>query len=445
MNDGKMWIINYVSGLDRFDPVSNKFDHFQIVNGAMKRVENKDPLSVSLTTATKDVDGSVWIGTLNEGIYHLDPSTLSLKHFSSNAVDPSTISHNYVITLCLDPIEPERYLWAGTYGGGLNRLDRTNGKYLRFNERTGLPSNVINSIRPDKKGFLWISSNHGLWKLDPRSLQFLFYDINDGLQGLEYNRFESYSASDGKMFFGGTEGVNVFYPERILENPHIPPVVFTDLRIKNRSIYHRNENSPLSISITETKNVTLQYSDNVITLEFAALDFVNTGKNQYSHRLSGFENEWSAPTTRRTTTYTNLDPGEYLFTVKGSNGDGVWNEQGASLAITILPPWYRTWWAYVLYIFSSIMLLLSIRQYELKRLRLKDELLLEQSRSEQLKGIDQMKMRFFQNISHEFRTPLTLILGPIEKLISRLSDETDKRELRMMRRNANRLLRLINQ
>lgn len=445
LNDGKMWIINYVNGLDRFDPETNTFDHFQIVNGAMKLIEKKDPQSTSLTTAIKDGDGSAWIGTLNEGVYHLDPLSLSLKRFPATSQDLSSISNNYVITLCLDPIEPMRYIWAGTYGGGLNRMDRTTEKFLRFNERTGLPSNVINSIRPDKHGFLWISSNYGLWKLDPRTLQFRFYDINDGLQGLEYNRFESYSAPDGKLFFGGTEGVNAFYPEQISENQHIPPVVFTDLKIKNRSVSHRDTNSPLSISITETKSVTLQYSDNVITLEFAALDFINTGKNQYSHRLLGFENEWSIPTTRRTTTYTNLDPGEYIFTVKGSNGDGVWNDLGASLTIAILPPWYRTWWAYILYIISSVIVLLAIRQYELKRLRLKDELLLEQSRSEQLKGIDQMKMRFFQNISHEFRTPLTLILGPIEKLISRLSDETDKRELRMMRRNANRLLRLINQ
>lgn len=439
-----LWIVNYSTGVDRYDRVQDRFDHFQIVGEEFRGVSEKDPRSAFTTTACADIDGAIWIGTESDGLFRLDTASLRITKFSFRANDTASLAHRYVITICPDPHAPERYLWVGTYGGGLCRLDKTTGMFRRFNERSGLPSNVINAILPDRHGNLWISSNHGLWRLEPRALQFRSYDTFDGLQGLEFNRYEAFAAPDGRMFFGGTEGANVFDPDGIMENGHIPSVVFTDLKVRNRSVVP-STGGMLTKSITHSEQIEVPSDVNVLTFEFAALDFSNPRKNLFSTMMQGFEKEWSAPSTKRTVTYTNLDPGEYTLIVRGSNDDGVWNMEGARMTVVILPPWYRTWWAYLLYIILIVTALLIVRRYELRRIRLKDELALQQSRTEQLQEVDRMKMRFFQNISHEFRTPLTLILGPLDKLLARVPEETERRDLRTMRRNANRLLRLINQ
>lgn len=207
-----------------------------------------------------------------------------------------------------------------------------------------------------------------------------------------------------------------------------------------------NNHSILKKSITETKEIELSYDDYVVSLEFAALDFHAPEKNKYAYKMEGFEKDWNyTDANGRFVTYTNLDPGEYTFKVKGSNNDGVWNEAGASLRIIITPPWWSTWWAYTLYWFSVILLLISIRTYDLKRQRLKHQLELEHEHSEKLEEVDHMKSRFFANISHEFRTPLTLILGPSESIITETLDEKTKKKAGSIKRNANRLLNLINQ
>ena len=398
-----------------------------------------------ITAAYRDGSGLFWFGTRRHGLYRFDPVTGTLQAYATNPGDPFSMSNNHVLSLCDDPNEPDRFLWIGTDGGGLNRLEKPTGHVLRVTERDGLPNNVTYGILPDKNKNLWISTNFGICRLDPQSREFHLFDIQDGLQGMEFNRDEFYKAPDGEMFFGGTDGINAFYPDQIADNPHRPPVVFTDLRLHNQSVLVTDYDTPLTNSILETKTLAFEYEQNVITLEFASLDFTNPGKNRYSYRLQGFEDKWSKPSTRRSATYTNLNPGEYVFLVRGSNGDGVWNMEGARIKLVILPPWYRTNAAYAVYVILSLTGLFFLRQYELKRLRLKEELRLEQVRADQLRSVDQLKMRFFQNISHEFRTPLTLILGPLETLRNAVTGDQPKRQIQMIRRNAMRLLRLINQ
>lgn len=442
---GNLWIIHSSAGLDLFERGSKTFTHFQIIGDSLVAVNRYERDIPEFTTAVIDPNGIFWIGTTSIGLIRFNPADRSVKRYSTRRGDTLSISSNHVLTICPDPHAPDRYLWIGTNGGGLNKMDILNGTFTSYSTRTGLPSNLIYGVMSDRQKNLWMSTNYGIWKLETRSMRFQIYDLNDGLQGMEYNRNEFLTAMDGKMIFGGTDGMNAFYPEQITENKYIPPVVFTDLKLKNRSVTQTDPASPLKVSLSATKDITLPYDENIITLEFSALDYSNPAKNNYSYRLLGFDDDWSIPSTRRSATYTNLDPGEYIFTVKASNDDGAWNDIGASLTLTIVPPWYRTWYAYTTYIIAIAMLLFLVRRYELKRLRMKDDLIIERSRSEQLKEVDQMKMRFFQNISHEFRTPLTLILGPVEKLLSRATDEMDKRDLRIMRRNAQRLVRLINQ
>ncbi len=441
---GYFWIGQSI--IRKFDTHSGRVMELGISRDRLVPADSLEPdqAAVVLTTA-KDRDGTLWFGTLNRGIYHLDPRTRTLKNFSYDPNDPLSLSRNHVLTLREDPFDPDNYLWAGTDGGGLNRLDKRTGRCLRLSVRDGLPDDVVYAIMADKRGFLWISTNQGLSRLDPRSMNFRNYDISDGLTAMEFNRNEYFQDFAGTMYFGNVQGINIFNPGEIVDNPHVPPLALTDLRLKNISVSVRDSASFLTSPISETRELRLPDDQNIITLEYAALDFANPGKNLYSHMLEGFEKEWSPPSTRRTATYTNLDPGTYTFRVRGSNCDGVWNMAGTSLTIIILPPWYRTVWAYVSYVVLLLSGLLVFRRYDLRRIRLKDQLDLEQALTAQLREVDQLKMRFFQNVSHEFRTPLTLILGPVEKLLDNIQDQSAKRELRVVKRNAQRLLGLINQ
>jgi signal transduction histidine kinase/DNA-binding response OmpR family regulator len=230
-----------------------------------------------------------------------------------------------------------------------------------------------------------------------------------------------------------------------MDNPHVPPVVLTDFKIFNKSVL-REKDSPLNSPISETNEIILNYDQSIFSFEFAALDYSAPEKNQFAYQMEGVDPDWVYTNARhRFATYTQLSPGQYIFKVKASNNDGIWNEDGTSVEIIILPPWWRTTWAYLIYAFLILTVLYSLRHYDIKRQHLKNELALEHEHARKLQEIDRMKSRFFANISHEFRTPLTLILGPIEKWLPKLRNPQLKTELTMMQRNANRLYRLITQ
>jgi signal transduction histidine kinase len=268
--------------------------------------------------------------------------------------------------------------------------------------------------------------------------------VYDGLLGRRFHaRAICKSAVTGEIFVGGPLGLTAFHPDSIRDNSYIPPIKITSFKR-----YHVDHERAVEIEekgITMRDRLELSYKDNILTFEFAALSFRNAAKNQYAYKLQGFNDDWIQLGTKREITFTNLDPGEYVLHVRGSNNDGVWNEAGASLEITIAPPWWRTWWAYALYGLMIFGFLYGLRRYEMNRQQWKHGLELERVESDKLKELDSLKSHFFANISHEFRTPLTLILGPIENLRQRLADNDAKQELSMMQRNAHRLLRLINQ
>ncbi|MBI3189617.1 MAG: response regulator, partial [Ignavibacteriales bacterium] len=445
-NNGTPWFFGW-EVMSAFDSERHSFRHYMIKNGnLMPNTKWREMGEFRITAARKDADGTFWLGVYQEGVFHFNPLTLELQQFSHDANTATSLSNNRVLAITEDPTEPAKYFWVGTEGGGLNKFEKAIGRCTHITTRDGLPNNVVYTIFPDKKGKLWLSTNSGLCSLEPNTMTFRYYDVQDGLQGMEFNRERNYQSPDGRIYLEGTQGVNVFSPEEITENPHIPQVVFTDLKIHGNSVSWKAKDSPLKTSIVVAKEIVLPYDQNILTFEFAALDFSNSGSNEYSYRLEGYSEEWTKPSKEHSATFTNLNLGKYILHVRGSNNDGVWNETGTSLSLSILPPWYRTWWAYICYVGIFITGLYLFRRYDLKRIRLKDQLELAQVRANQLKEVDQLKMKFFQNISHEFRTPLTLILGPIEKLLNgSVPEDTVKRDLRLMRRNAQRLLRLINQ
>ena len=415
----------------------------------------KDPTSISknsVWTIYQDKQETIWVGTTG-GLNKLIPSDnnnsrATFIHYTHDSENSSSLSSNYISSLYEDN---SGNFWVGTAGGGLNKFDRESEVCIRFNVEDGLSDNLISGILEDSEGNLWLSTGNGLSKFNPKTKTFNNYTTKDKLQSNWFQGGIAYFKNkNGEMFFGGNNGFNSFYPDSIKENVRIPSVVITDSRLFNNSISigldTTTNRTILSKSITETNEIELTYKDYIISFEFAALDFHTPEKNKYAYIMEGFDKGWTyTDASRRFATYTNLDPGEYVFKVRGSNNDGIWNEAGTSIKLVITPPWWSTWWAYTLYILFGLGLLYSLRRYELNRTLLKNQVKLDEVKLKEREETDKMKSRFFANISHEFRTPLTLILGPTEKVLSESKDNETKKQLSIVKRSANRLLGLINQ
>ena len=409
----------------------------------------------------KDKSGCLWIGTYGEGLYRLKlKSDLNRKdmnrnswefvHFENDPNDYNSISSNKIMSI----YEAENnIIWIGTQGGGLNKLaciesddiDQSTAKFIHFQEKDGLPSDIIVGILEDEHGNLWLSTNNGISKFDPVQESFRNFDIEDGLQGNEFNRFSCFKDKNGNMYFGGTNGYNVFQPDSIDENPVIPSIVITDFKIFNKAITPET-NSPLKKSISETKEIILTHLQSVFSFEFAALEYTNSGKNKYAYKMEGVDPDWVyTDASRRFATYTQLDPGEYIFKVKGSNNDGIWNEEGTSIHIIIIPPWWQTVWAYAFYALFILSMVYGTWRFQINRFKLKRQLELEHQQAQKLEEIDKIKSHFFTNVSHEFRTPLTLIKGPSKLILENTTEEQTEENAKLIFRNSEKLSKLVNQ
>ncbi|TAK51670.1 MAG: hypothetical protein EPO24_15690, partial [Bacteroidetes bacterium] len=288
-DSGIIWIGAF-NILTRFDPERETVEHFYPKNDSMKRLGSPFPVppdGIGIgSTFFKDRNGKLWWDSANRGLFCFDPMTSQLQVYRNIPNDSSSISHNEIISINENPLDTSDILWVGTEGGGLNLLDKTREKFTRYTTHNGLPNNVINGILFDGEGNAWLSTNLGICKFHPSKGVIKTFDVNDGLQGNEFDRFKYFKSSDGMMFFGGVNGINAFYPEQVEDNSHIPPLSLTELRLQNRTVSISDANSPLSAVIGETTTLVLPYDKNIITFEFAALDFSNTLKNLYSYKLA---------------------------------------------------------------------------------------------------------------------------------------------------------------
>ncbi len=392
----------------------------------------------------QDSKGIFWIGT-KDGLVRFNLQEKSFNTFKNDPKHPHSISNDLIKSISIDPYESRNILWIGTAGGGVNRFDVDKNLFTHFSESDGLPNNVVYGILPDGNGNFWLSTNKGLSKFNPRDTTFRNYDVRDGLQSNEFNTGAFFRSKRGEMFFGGINGLNYFFPDQIKDNPYKPDIVLTNVKINDQYISVKSDNSLLKKTILATDEIILSHDDDVITFEFAALDYSAPEKNQYAYKLENFNDDWIYSGSVRAATYTNLPPGKYIFRVKGSNNDGIWNKEGVSITLIIRPPWWITWWAYILYGLIILTGLYLIRRYELNRIYWKNQLKIEKVESDTLRNLDKLKSHFFANISHEFRTPLTLILGQVESVMSSSIETKEKGKLQVANRNARRLLTLINQ
>jgi ligand-binding sensor domain-containing protein len=324
-----LWIGTYGGGINIFDRKTGQFSNYKNQSGDSTSLSN-DIAKVIF----EDSKGRVWIGTLGGGLNLFDRTTKKFTRFMNNPQNPKSISNNVIQCIYENN---DGILWISTYGGGLNRYDSEQNTFDHFTEEDGLPHNSLYDILPDDNGNLWISTSRGLTKFNPGSKTFRNYDTRDGLQGEDFNSGAYYKSETGEMFFGGLSGFNSFHPDSIRNNPHVPPIVITNFQKFNKNVQ-------LNTPIHHINQLELTYKDYVFSFEFAALDFAFPDKNRYAYMMDGFENEWNYSRNRRFVTYTNLDPGEYIFRVKGSNNDGIWDQTGTALAITIAPPFWKTWW-----------------------------------------------------------------------------------------------------
>jgi len=405
-----------------------------------------DPTSISdnsVLALYEDTMGNIWVGTMIGGLNKFEIEKKQFIRYEHDPDNPYSISNNCVNSIYEDS---RGTLWLGTFGGGLNKFNPTTEKFTHYRQKNGLANDVIIGILEDNENYLWMSTRNGLSRFNPaevdadgnvRQTAFSNFYTEDGLTRNEFNYSSYYKAKDGEMFFGTPEGLNSFYPQILEKNIHIPPVFITDFKVFN-------EPYPLDTAITDIKDIILSYHENFLSFEFAALDYFNPKKNKYVYTMEGIDPGWVQTTADRSfASYTDLAPGSYVFRVNGSNNDGKWNEQGASLHITILPPWWRTNWAYAFYILFIALSFYVMRFYDRKRQQLKHDLELEHLQSEKLKEIDHLKSRFFANISHEFRTPLTLITGPVERLLNQVKGKKVKDDLIRIKNNARRMNNLV--
>lgn len=435
MDDAGMLWLGTNMGLIYFNPntrTSRTFKHLPDQSGSL----SDDRIPAILASNPNEL----WVGTKN-GLNRMDLKSMTCKRFYHQAADTNSLPNNQINHIFKTQ---DNEIWVST-NFGLARYNRAKDRFVRI-PTSEWPSQVILGILEDSNHQLWISTQNGILNYNPIDKSFIIYDYRDGLQGNKFSAGAFHSTDDGEMLFGGTNGYNSFYPTRIIKNPNPPSIIIDKLVINNEEMQVGAPHSPLNKWLPTMQELTLTYNQNTFSLGFLAINYLHTQKNQYAYMLEGFDESWVYCNDRRMAYYTNVPHGKYLFRVKACNNDGVWDHQGVSIVLKIRPPLWASWWARVIYAVIPLTLLYFFRKYSIIAVEAKNQMILDRIEKEKVKELYNMKIRFFMNISHEFRTPLTLIIDPIENVMKQLDEHSPLRKtLTLSHRNAIRMLNLINQ
>lgn len=415
-----------------------------------KEEENFETLNfvgtmTSVFDILEDKSGYLWVATNNSGVFRYNSNNKLWKHYSHDEESLSSITSNSIITIFEDS---SGKVWLGTNGGGLCYFNEEDESFTDFDPHNLiLPNKVIYSIEEDNLGNFWISSNAGLLRINPdnKNNRKLFTQ-EDGLQSNQFNFKASLKSSIGKLYFGGINGFNTFFPNDFKENSYIPPVYIVDIKLYNTEETESKELLNLSEPVYLTKKITLPYNNNSIIVEFSALSYEEPSRNKYAYTLEGFDKDWVNNDYSNIASYTNLPPGEYTLRIKGSNNDNKWDEEGTSVQITILPPWWRSTLAYLVYALCIVIILYILLKFLIHRSSEKFKRQLEEYQIEKEKEVYQSKIGFFINLVHEIRTPLSLIKLPLEKLSDKhFDDDNTSKYLKIINKNVTYLLNIVNQ
>ncbi|MBX3257525.1 MAG: response regulator [Chitinophagaceae bacterium] len=444
----RVWVCGANGTLARVDPVTGKLSKFVI-----DIEQYTGTTALTQTNAFyEDGQGIFWLGT-EHGFARLeftnDTSLPGVKWFKNIPGNSNSLSYNYVSWFMDDPVNND-YLWICTKGGGLNRMQKSTGKFIHYTTQQGLPNDVVYGILADKAGNIWGSTNRGIFcmmaakETNNSSPVFRVFSTSDGLQADEFNTNALAALSNGDLAFGGVNGINIFDPKKVLSGSYSPNVYITAIQIGNKAVAPGDKTGVLHETIEQAASITLSHLQDVLTLEFSSLDFTAPTQNKYRYQLAGIDKEWVESGTRRTATYLHLPSGNYTFKVQGSNSQGIWSDKTAELKIRVLPPWWRTWWAYMIYASLIALAIHAYLRFKVNKAKLQSQLSFEQLEAKRVKELDTVKTQLYTNITHEFRTPLTVILGMAQQVAEKPTEQFETR-MDMIVRNGRSLLNLVNQ
>ncbi len=444
-SQGNIWLPSLDGLITVFNKTSGQVDSILI---------NKKGGKMLITALLEEIKGLYWVGTEN-GFAKIELnsyqySKAEVTWFTNNAKDRNSLSYDIVSCFLEDPIHPDRYIWIATRGGGLNRFNKTTGDFFHLTKKDGMPDDVVYGILADSKGNIWGSTNNGIFCMtntqnkEKISYTFRTFTKSIGLQDDEFNTGAFAKLNDGRLAFGGVNGINVFNPSDVLKGGFTPSVFITAILVGNKTVQPNDKSGVLTNTIEHSSAINLHYEQDILTLEFSSLDFSAPGKNKYRYQLVGIDKGWVESENRRSATYLHLPSGDFIFKVQGSNSQGIWSDQIAELKIRVNPPWWLSWWAYLLYFLLLIFSIRSYFKFKINKAKLQSQLHYEQQEATRIKELDTVKTQLYANITHEFRTPLTVILGMANQIKNNPGRYLDN-GVDMIVRNGQNLLNLVNQ
>lgn len=475
MDEGKLYAATYERGLEVFDlktgkmeahlhnpedanslPSSRVFSLYKASNGYIyvgtsngicyynpqqRNFTRINAVTGKTSAIVEDYHGKIWIGTSIDGLYSYDIKTQKTTSYQHND-SPNSLIKNTITTLAIDS---KKRLWIGTYGQGLCSYNEETDDFTRY-ESLKLPNKIICSIIP-KGDLLWISTNKGLAVYNPESEYLKTYSKSNGLYNEQFTPRSSLESADGKLFMGSTDGFCCFSPQDLRENSYNPPVVLTNMTIFGKEMQSNFANSPIEQSITYTNEITLKHNQSMIGFDFASLSYIAPKENGYQYMLEGLDNEWQfTKGSNNHLSYSNLPVGEYILRIKGTNSDKIWSTNEVQLKIKVLPPFFRSPLAYFIYAITLLIILLLTVWYYIKRTEKRQKERIRRLHDEKEKELYNAKIDFFTNIAHEIRTPLSLIIGPLEFLMKNTSINNAYGEyLGIIEQNYKRLYALVTQ
>ncbi len=418
-------------GMYAYDPLKNAFHQVKEV-----------PAKAFCSTITEDSQGTIWVGTFRHGVYYFNPGKGIKGHIAQIRTLKTDLSQIRITSLFEDS---NNDIWIATEAGLYKYMPRS-GKTVQYSIDKGLPSNIIYNLLEDSTKHLWISTSKGLVCFDMRNETIKVYTRANGLLNDQFNYCSAYKDSSGKMYFGSVKGMISFRPESIKASAFVPPVYITGFQVNNKELQVGAANSPLAKSILVTKALVLDHRSSSFSIDFSALSYSSPATTEYAYKMDGLDYQWTYIKTNRRAYFTELPAGKYTFKVKAANAQGKWSKHETSLHIRVLPPFWKSSVAYMLYVLAAmVMVIWLVRRYNL-RLQAKHNRQREIFENEKEKEVYQAKIEFFTNVAHEIRTPLTLIKGPMEKLLKRAEEVPGmEKNLNIMHRNTERLLMLTNQ
>jgi len=439
--NGRMWIGTLGGGVNIYDPVRHRFSRFS------QEFHQALPLNAFISYIAKSPAGDIWVSSAGTGIAVYNPATREMRHYTKaqQHLPDDVVNHLF--------FDHDGTLWISTQSG-MCRMDKRSGLVTTFTEKDGLADDMVKTILEDKTGLLWISTAAGISSFNKHTGKFRNFDVQNGVQQGSFSNGAGLRLSNGDIYFGGRDGFNFFRPASLQYRSGSGSVLLTDLKVSNESVVP-GENAPIKDQIAVSKEINLKYGLN-FSISYVAVNYTAPLQNQFAYKLVGFDKEWNYVHKSRTANYTNIDPGTYTFEVRASNDGEHWSDPPTAITITVFPPFWRTRYAYALYIFTVGLVLFLLRrrgiqkirnEFEIQREKMEFRLLLDRERreAEQLHELDLLKIKFLTDLSHEFRTPISLIMAPVEKLLQRKPACEELEDVRMISRNARRLLNMVNQ